>query len=278
MKEKFCKGCEVVLPIENFTKSKNVKDGFENKCRLCRQKQRKSNNKLTCVECDKKFSSAKPNTKYCSYECMGKSKQRTVTLICKECQSEYQKIPSLQHISKFCSIKCRNEHDKHAMLGKKNHNYNRIETKCDGCNSTIKVIPFDFERLKHNFCSFECYKENIGRFKTGPNNYNYNPSISMEERIIGRMYTEYGMWRKKVYERDSYSCKLCGNSTSGNLNAHHLDGYNWCKDKRTDINNGVTLCTQCHNGFHKIYGFGDNTKQQFIEYYNNYNKLIMSQA
>lgn len=50
------------------------------------------------------------------------------------------------------------------------------------------------------------------------------------------------------------------------LKAHHLDGYNWCKEKRFDISNGVTCCDRCHKLFHKIYGRGKNTKEQFIEF------------
>lgn len=51
------------------------------------------------------------------------------------------------------------------------------------------------------------------------------------------------------------------------LTAHHLDGYSWCKEKRLDINNGITLCKECHEDFHIIYGTKNNTKEQFFEYY-----------
>ena len=50
------------------------------------------------------------------------------------------------------------------------------------------------------------------------------------------------------------------------LNAHHLDGWNWCKDKRFKTSNGITLCEDCHVEFHKEYGYGNNTKEQFQEF------------
>lgn len=54
------------------------------------------------------------------------------------------------------------------------------------------------------------------------------------------------------------------------IQAHHLDGYNWAKDKRLEVDNGVTLCEDCHKTFHNEYGRGDNTKEQ----YNNFIKSI----
>ena len=50
------------------------------------------------------------------------------------------------------------------------------------------------------------------------------------------------------------------------MSVHHLDGYNWCKEKRTDINNGIVLSKEIHDEFHSLYGRGNNTLDQFIEY------------
>ena len=55
---------------------------------------------------------------------------------------------------------------------------------------------------------------------------------------------------------------------------HHLDSYNWCKEKRVDDTNGITLCENCHKNFHNIYGRGDNTKEQFEEWIGNSIKLL----
>ena len=60
-----------------------------------------------------------------------------------------------------------------------------------------------------------------------------------------------------------------GNGFEGVMEPHHLDGYNKFKEKRTDINNGILLCVNCHKEFHKIYGYGNNTKEQFKEFYKN---------
>lgn len=102
---------------------------------------------------------------------------------------------------------------------------------------------------------------------SGNNHHKYNSNLSNEERILNRDYYEIILWRLKVYERDNYECKVCGDNTGGNLNAHHLNGYNWDISNRLNINNGATLCEKCHSNFHKLYGFGNNTIEQFNEWY-----------
>jgi hypothetical protein len=79
-------------------------------------------------------------------------------------------------------------------------------------------------------------------------------------------------WRKNVFERDKYTCQCCSH-VGCELEAHHKDGYAWCVDKRTDIDNGATLCKKCHDNFHEKYGKGKNTKEQYDEFINR-NKQI----
>lgn len=99
--------------------------------------------------------------------------------------------------------------------------------------------------------------------KTRENHPNWNVNITEEERIIKRKTFKDKHWRNLVFERDSYTCKCCGDDKGGNLNAHHLDGYHWAVKDRHNIENGITLCEDCHINFHKIYGYKNNTKEQF---------------
>lgn len=71
-------------------------------------------------------------------------------------------------------------------------------------------------------------------------------------------------WGNKVKKRDNCKCVICGSHE--NLNAHHLNGHNWDVANRSNVKNGVTLCESCHSGFHDIYGWGGNTKEQFKEF------------
>ena len=93
-----------------------------------------------------------------------------------------------------------------------------------------------------------------------------NLDLTEEERISKRCYPEYTEFINDVLKRDDFTCQLTLNS--GNVVVHHLDGYNWCVETSTDVNNGITLSEDMHKEFHNRYGRGNNTKQQFVEFVN----------
>lgn len=124
-----------------------------------------------------------------------------------------------------------------------------------------------------NFCK-ECKREAL----SGSNHYLWNPELTEKERSENKSRNSKGKfktWRLAVFKRDNFTCQKCSSRKSGTLNAHHLDGYNWCKEKRTDIDNGVTLCETCHSEFHMLYGWGDNTKEQYTKWVNSENKYLL---
>lgn len=56
-------------------------------------------------------------------------------------------------------------------------------------------------------------------------------------------------WRKRVLERDNFSCKICGDCTS--VVAHHIKSWAGYPELRVEESNGITLCQMCHIGVHK---------------------------
>lgn len=85
-----------------------------------------------------------------------------------------------------------------------------------------------------------------------------------------RQLPEYREWRKSVFNRDLYTCQVCG-ARNGNgkyirLEAHHIFNWNNYPEMRYDIDNGITLCQKCHNEFHSLFGKKDNTKEQFLKF------------
>ncbi len=75
---------------------------------------------------------------------------------------------------------------------------------------------------------------------------------------------EYRLWRSDVFTRDRFSCQDCGDDRGGNLRAHHFVSFSNIMQKNEisskaqaveceelwNINNGITLCSDCHKARH----------------------------
>jgi hypothetical protein len=135
---------------------------------------------------------------------------------------------------------------------------------CD-CGKEVVVDRCGLRTGNNKSCG--CYKDEMSRNRTREKHPNWKSEISDEERLRRRQIDtpKYNLWRKSVFERDNFKCKICG--SGGKINAHHIDGWNWAKDKRYDLNNGITMCEKHHDTFHDLYGRGDNTAEEFFEYY-----------
>ena len=218
---------------------------------------------------------------YCSIECksIGNSKfysgenshncKVKIKCNCDYCNKELELIPYRYNLTKhhYCSLKCKNKHRSIWYKGKNHKSYSKVKFKCEICGKEVYQVKSQYENNIHHYCSYECTYKGQSKFYSGENHPCYNPLISKDDRENGRFIEGYDNFIKQVYERDNYTCKCCGDNKGGNLNAHHLNGYDWDKEHRTDINNGITLCEKCHKEFHKKYGYGNNTKQQFEEFY-----------
>lgn len=88
------------------------------------------------------------------------------------------------------------------------------------------------------------YHKNIG-----DKSHLWKGGITSENMII-RSRSDYKEWRKKVFERDNYTCVWCG-VKSGNgkaiiLHADHIKSFAYHPELRFEISNGRTLCKECH--------------------------------
>lgn len=206
---------------------------------------------------------------------------------CKGCNKQFFNDrnfkPSQFFSKKYCSNSCRISNSNFARNCKNytGQTINNIEilskhrNKEDGltiykCKCYCgQVFKTRISRILNNITkSCGCYRRKIAShqasMKRGNKHWNWNENLTYEDRIQNRDIKEAQDLRKKVFERDNYTCQICLNKRK--LNAHHLDGWNWCKEKRFDPDNCVTLCEKCHNNFHKEYGKGNNTKEQFIAF------------
>lgn len=56
---------------------------------------------------------------------------------------------------------------------------------------------------------------------------------------------EYNKWRRKVFERDNFTCQECGHR-GVKLNADHIKPFAFFPELRFELTNGRTLCEPCH--------------------------------
>lgn len=177
---------------------------------------------------------------------------------CKFCKSEEQSKRQ-RHDIEF--IKQYFEENDCILISKeyKNNRY-KLEYICNKHRDIgIQTTTYHDFRLSKG-CS-KCAIEK----RSGENHPFYNPNLSPKERLRIRNDYGYNEWRKNVYIRDNWTCQICG-LHNGKINAHHLYGYTENPDKRTDINNGVCLCPDCHREFHIKYTKINNTKEQYEEF------------
>lgn len=88
-----------------------------------------------------------------------------------------------------------------------------------------------------------------------------------------RTSNKYKQWKKKVLERDHYTCQHCGTfSKSKKIQAHHIFKFYKYEQYRHDIRNGVSLCKDCH----KLYDENEciHWQNKYRKLKDKYNKLI----
>lgn len=258
-----CRICGEIKPLSEFIKDQRKKDGTRNDCKSCYNLKKRKTPVLPepkdgfkhCAKCGLEKPLEEFN--YRSYK--GEKKPYSY---CKECERKID-TDRYQHTCSEC--------------GKEYKSGSKANLTCKACHNN-KIGKIGRENLiKKNKNQFGSNNHMYGISRLGENNPNYNPEKTDEERTQTRIIAGYKDWRNSVYERDSYTCQCCGDRTGGNLIAHHLDGYNWCKEKRLEVENGITLCKVCHHKFHMIHGFRDNTKEQYESFIYHANTEVSSQ-
>ena len=175
---------------------------------------------LTCQHCNKCFQIA-PNQlamghgRYCSRTCRDSSRRTQPEQVCAQCGATFF-VKSCK-IGKYCSAAC-------MYLGRRN----RTSCVCDTCGAPYETKVSAASKSIRHYCSDKCRRIGIR---------------NMNNR--GRDSFVYREWRSAVFGRDGYRCQDCG-INSRDLQAHHIEPWARCPERRFDVSNGITLCASCH--------------------------------
>lgn len=138
---------------------------------------------------------------------------------------------------KFCSYDC-------AYIGRKTNKGKIFSEETRKKMSAAKKGKQPWLGKKHT----EEAKRNISLGHIGllikEKHPNWKGGITPSNLAI-RCSREYKIWRKSVFDRDNYTCVHCG-QVGGKLNADHIKPFALFHELRLLLDNGRTLCVECH--------------------------------
>jgi hypothetical protein len=88
------------------------------------------------------------------------------------------------------------------------------------------------------------------RSRQGPLNHKWIADLTKLKRFNDdakdRRCSSYIYWRKQVWLRDNFTCKIANPDCSGRIEAHHILGWSEYPELRYEVNNDITLCHAHH--------------------------------
>lgn len=166
-----------------------------------------------------------------------------IKVVCEQCGKEFEVYPS-RTTARFCSIHCTQEWFKSPAGNHPNWRGGKVTVVCEQCGKDFDVFPYNSDA---RFCSKKCYGRWASLNRVGENSAHWNGGITSWRNML--WYSRpYKAWREAVFERDGYTCQMCGDFTGGNLQAHHIRPVRDHKNDLLlfDVDNGITLCKDCH--------------------------------
>ena len=90
----------------------------------------------------------------------------------------------------------------------------------------------------------ENQRRKMSKSHKGKKSHLWKGGITKEKELL-RKGVEWKIWREKVFKRDNYTCRKC-KKRGKYLEPHHIKSWSKYPELRFEINNGLTLCHNCH--------------------------------
>jgi len=174
---------------------------------------------------------------------------------CKNCNSKFKVKPSrLKRNPGYCSVNCYYKSKKGMVawnkgkiapwaIGNKNMSGKIAWNKGKNTPEHVKLkISLTSKKRKHSLETRLLMSKSHRKIRE--NNHLWKGGLTEKSKSI-RNGIDYRLWREAVFSRDNFICQECG-ERGGRLNAHHIKPFSLFPELRFAIDNGMTLCQDCH--------------------------------
>ncbi len=209
-------------------------------CPICGEVFQTTTNRL-------KHGRGKTCSKKCQYQ-LRRLKNDKIKFKCAVCgkkiwRSKSQVTSKYQFCSRDCSYKGRSLGYVERTITKP---YNTVKSLEEEKQCLLCHTNFFTRKTKQKYCTRHCFEQSHKERMRGSNNPSYIDGRSKNTRCYRG--DDWKDIRKKIYERDQWTCQDCGKHCEGReIQCHHIIPYKETQDNSED--NLVTLCVSCHGKY-----------------------------
>jgi hypothetical protein len=144
-----------------------------------------------------------------------------------------------------------------AQKGAKNHRFGKHDSE-EHKRKISESIKRTIARRGHWSKGKPPWNKGLKGYLAGSKNPKWKGGISRGYKT-GYYSAEYKEWRMAVFIRDEFRCQGCG-KIGTYLTAHHIKSFAHYPKLRFVLENGVTLCEDCHKLTDNYKGRGRNKR------------------